>query len=203
MRIVVAVILFSLVLQVNAVTQSDINRRHVYRFSKLHPQASELASISYLFQGLPTEVHGTLFRYDDEHKWQLECYLNSLLNSHSKEQQLLAESIRFLSRCVFLDKENKPVLVIKASDRELYIRMVSSIPHLHTAKNLSSLVASCVLYFLHFGNDPTMAKKVMRQIKQTQTQYSKVLINNFSKFSKTLTTVNCRMSGWEAPYPIR
>src|SRR5687768_18426355 len=73
--------------------------------SVLHPMESELASLCYLFQGLPTGVMGVTFTYETQEAQECEKYLAKLLDTTKPYQKELREAAAFLASRTYMDEK--------------------------------------------------------------------------------------------------
>lgn len=85
--------------------------------SVLHPMESQLASLCFLFQGLPTGVMGTEFVYDTREAQECEQYLAKLLDAPQPYQKELREAAAFLASRIYTDgKGEKHYLLLTEHD---------------------------------------------------------------------------------------
>ncbi len=84
--------------------------------SVLRPMESQLASLCYLFQGLPTGVYGLDFGYDTQEPSDCEKYLVKLLDAPKPYQIDLRESAVFLASRVYTDGKGKDYLLLSDHD---------------------------------------------------------------------------------------
>lgn len=85
--------------------------------SVLHPMESQLASLSYLFQGLPSGVVGTQFTYETREAQECEKYLAQLLDAPKPYQKDLREAATFLASRIYTDsKAQRDYLLLSDHD---------------------------------------------------------------------------------------
>lgn len=88
--------------------------------SVLHPMESQLASLCYLFQGLPDYVFGTEFAYDSREAQECEKYLVKLLDAPKPYQRDLRVAAAFLASRIYTDGKGKVHLLLSDHDAEKY-----------------------------------------------------------------------------------
>lgn len=84
--------------------------------SKLKPHESDIASLCFLFQGLPSKVQGTSFHYDIGTDLEHEKYLSNLLRSPNESQTVLRDCAVFLSSRTYLGQDLQPYLLLARRD---------------------------------------------------------------------------------------
>lgn len=90
-------------------------------FSSLHPGQSDLVTVSYLVQGLPNAVFGTLFCYDNPEAKIWEDLLSHLLVRPSVDgKKDIPCALRYLANRTYTTADNTAVIVIKGNERVVY-----------------------------------------------------------------------------------
>ncbi len=84
--------------------------------SILRPMESQLASLCYLFQGLPDYVVGDEFAYESREAQECEKYLVKLLDAPKPYQRDLRGAAAFLATRIYTDGKGKDYLLLSDHD---------------------------------------------------------------------------------------
>lgn len=84
--------------------------------SVLRPMESQLASLCFLFQGLPTQVEFVIFTYETREAQECEQYLAKLMDAPQPHQKDLREAAAFLSTRIYTNAKGSVYLLLSDHD---------------------------------------------------------------------------------------
>lgn len=169
--------------------------------SKLHPGESKLASLCFLFHGLPQGVFGSRFEYDTEEQLRDEVYMAGILEAPTKSQIVLHDCAEFVASRMYVDGKGKPYLLLGANDAWFY---TDSLQSDHTSKSSirDVLLREALLTYLSLDDYPM--RRLPKSLWPPSKDASRELVRkNVLRLCKVLTLTNQLHADWTHPGPWR
>lgn len=156
--------------------------------SSLRPGKSSLAGCSFLFQGFPEGVQGLDFAYHDKQSLDFETLLNQKLSAKNWQ-----DSLTKLGASIYLNSEDKPVLVMSNASREV---LQNAIRKLKDNED-NRLMASVIQHYLTFDRPSRKGSKYINELRDTQDQKWQKVYSNVLAVSRELVIAKSVGRGWQ------
>lgn len=152
--------------------------------SQLGVGESDLASASFLFQGLPDSVLGLHFGYDSDTKVDLETFLALKLKDRSEANAAPRRGLEMLISGLYHDKSVKPRLVLTKSQALQGILDLDADRRPHT--RIESLLRESLRYYFELRAMPDTAPRTLERLRGMFGSTSRIVHHNLVDVTKSL-----------------
>ena len=169
--------------------------------STLHPMPSELASASFLFQGLPSGLHVTDFYYKSEGQYRCEVMLRQLLERPGEAPELQT-TLRYLALNTHLDLDKKPHLVMPEKERRQSLELLVRASKNQGLAGTKSVLLQTIKFYLT-RESATSRSNFLHYLLTQDGPISKAIYQNVVTLSSVLVINSNVKPGWVHPFKIR